>query len=167
MKLTREQLAALPPRELDARVMHTVFGWRWMVPKNRGSRAALVPPVPESFDVPNVWQPSPWGEGVWMDFDGWPTDEQRLRDWDRSCIMWLRVGMRSKMPAPSTDPGDAWAVAEELADCGFSFCISRNLFAKSWSAKTEKSVHSIGGHALADTMPRAVCLAALAALEKR
>lgn len=43
MTLTREQLAALPSRELDARVMHAVFGWRWMAPKNCSGVADSMP----------------------------------------------------------------------------------------------------------------------------
>jgi hypothetical protein len=141
---TPRHIDSLPAgRELDARVLVHVCGWRWRLYKQVG-RCSLVPP---DFDYTET--------ATHAVFEGWPSDEERFRDWT-----FLRY---EEMPHPSTSIAAAWDIIEAMHAKGATTNIDhergRNEYIVRFMWSNLRDAFSI-----ADNAPLAICRAAVRAV---
>ena len=151
-------------RELDALVAEKVMGWKWWKypAPNRKQRllTIIAPPVKDGRGFANhidrIWQPS-------------DCLTPRFSDWDS--IMWSDDGFeiwQRGLPHYSTDIAAAWQVVEKLLEILPQGGIHiEHLDYQGWSVSMcfKKAEGGWDGWVDAETIPLAICLAALAAAE--
>jgi len=140
--LTPAQIEAMPAgRELDARVLVHVCGWRWWLYK-QAKACSLVPPNHPSVE-----------DGTHGPFAGWPDESERFKDWTFSG--WVEA------PKVSSDIAAAFGVVEAMMKRGYSVFIQFDkLEPNFWAC-------DFGGEVLdGETLPLAICRAALIYIAK-
>lgn len=128
-----------PGRELDSLVAEKVMGFRWWRSSQTGRRAI--------FPDDKV---QPWFKEVASGDESFCSDH----DW--------------AVPHYSTDIAAAWTVVKKLGDDGWSMNLEWKGSDRSYANTAEVSFsRSFVAHAVADTAPLAICLAAIRAIAKK
>lgn len=144
-------------RELDANIACHLFGWRWFRSKRDGL-CTLQPP--EGGD----WTRSPWGPDIFDAIYVVPPDSERYRDWAQGGRLIGEHGriLRTGLPCYSTDIVAAWLVVAAFD----SYTVAFEPDVKQHYAKLVRYKPEGFGYAREDTMPLAVCRAALCAVNR-
>lgn len=136
-------------RELDAAIAQHLFGWRWMERTMPDVKAIALFPSATS-DLMNP--------GNWRDVTDEPVKALRFRDWTRD------------IPRYSTDATTMLAVLEKMIERGWVYQLGGEVHhqpdAAFWHHGTPGLLGNAGEgiRAAGDTLPEAVCIAALRAL---
>jgi hypothetical protein len=143
-------------RELDALVAERCFGWRWRqypAPGNKKMLTGLFPPeAPKRVCVPNHY------DSIWLPSDA---TAPRFSDWD-SCPWWEDGAIQHGIPSYSTDLAAAGQVLKKLDHDYFDINIQNAPgLTNEWYVQFTGLEHSVN----AKTLPLAICLAALKALD--
>lgn len=160
--MTKEEIRIEPVgRRLDALIAYHILGWKWFENKMSEQKLRILQPP-----VRDGWKRSPWGPNCFREVrEEWPSN--RALDWDRCGLIKDQFGL----PRYSTDDGAAWKVVKAMSQWMFDikWGFVENLCIGDWqpihmNASAAGFLVNFGDcSALAETMPLAVCRAALLA----
>lgn len=151
--------------ELDAKIALHLFGWRWFQRDSGGlihkRRCALYPPDDGNWVRWNF-------HDSFEQIGEWPEPKQRFSDWDRcgSVAEDRSIGRPLKfLPNYSSEWSDMRIVVEKMRELGWLVQMQQQEDGK-WEAvfMNEDCEDEIKW---ADSLPHAVCLASLAAVESQ
>lgn len=156
--MTKKEIIIEPTgRRLDALVAYHILGWKWLE-DNRSEQKIRIfrPPLPDGWGQPNCFVEV---------HEEWPSNREPNWDW-----CGLTKGPFG-LPHYSTDDGAAWTVVKAMSQWMFDikWGFVENLCIGQWqplhiNASAAGFLVNFGSSsALAETMPLAVCRAALIA----
>lgn len=149
----QQEIIKHPGRELDALVAVNVLGWRWVKFGRDQQLSAMVPPA-NIYDKPGWWHPSDPGASRYDDWD--------MIHWEDSAGR-----LHHGLPFFSTNIEAAWQLWDILVDMKRYPTLQEGVDESGDVCVWLSLVNPASIEVWADSVPHAICLAVLAALEER